>query len=29
MHFVILTQSEKVRNKPPRGGVYPLAESND
>lgn len=29
MHFVIPTQSEKVRNKPPRGGVYPLAESND
>ena len=28
-HFVIPTQSEKVRNKPLRGGVYPLAESND
>lgn len=29
MHFVIPTQSEKVHSKPPRGGVYPLAESND
>lgn len=29
MHFVIPTQSEKVHSKPPRGGVYPLTESND
>ena len=28
-HFVIPTQSEKVRNKPLRGGVYLLTESND